>query len=196
MKRNLILLAMIFLMVMGTHIQNAKSFFGYVGIDGKLSKLKKHYKKLEKLNEQLIFQQLITSDLNLVADLFKQNLASKKKDPKIDEIEENNDFRTRVGKILQDLDIQNKGIKKHEPIKKSSPRATYFPYQIKVRCTFEQFAELINALEKNERIILINEFRFISNVKKISKFKDNPKDIMKHDIELDVMTVTLRSTGV
>ena len=86
---------MIFLMVIGTRIQNAKSFFGYVGIDGKLSKLKKHYKKLEKLNEQLIFQQLITSDLNLVADLFKQNLASKKKDPKIDEIEENNDFRTK-----------------------------------------------------------------------------------------------------
>ena len=140
-------------------------------LDANISMFKKLDRKYMQINEQLAFQQLISSELNLVADLFKQNLASKKKDPKIDEIEENNDFRTRVGKILQDLDIQNKGIKKHEPIKKSSPRATYFPYQIKVRCTFEQFAELINALEKNERIILINEFRFISNVKKISKFK-------------------------
>ena len=185
-------------MGLGTMIQNSDSKKPIItyGIYAKQDKLKKHHKKLKKLNERLIWNQLLASEMNLMPDLFKYNLASKKKDPKLDEIEENNDFRARIGKILQDLNIQNKGITKGEAIKKSSPRITYFPYELKIRCTFEQFAELINALEKNERIILINEFRFISNVKKISKFKENPRNIMKHDIELDISTATLRSKGI
>ena len=144
---------------------------------------------LNERNNKLIIRQLIEKQLDRVVDLFNHNLALTKDDSKLDSY--NTDFRARLSKILSELNIENKGIKQETAIKKSS--ITYIPYELQIKCTFEEFSELINALEKNERIIVVNKFRFSGNVKKITKFKKNPEDIMRHDVALDIATVTLSS---
>ena len=67
---------------------------------------------------------------------------------------------------------------------------TYIPYQLELICTFEEFANLINDLEKNERLIIIDEFRFLSNARKLSTKRDSDS-IMKHRVELTISSVTL-----
>jgi len=193
MTRNIILLMILLLYLFGTSMQNNGLIFtDYKGIDAKITRLKKLKKDLNEQNNKLIIRQLIDKRLDRVVDLFNHNLALTKDDLKLDP--NNTDFRSRLSKILAELKIENKGIKQESAIKKAS--ITYIPYELKIKCTFGEFAELINALEKNERIIIVNKFKFSGNVKKITKFKKNLEDIMRHDVELDISTVTLSSKEV
>ena len=45
-------------------------------------------------------------------------------------------------------------------------------------------------LEKNDRLIVIDEFRFFSNAQKLSKMKD-PESVMNHKVSLVISAVTL-----
>ena len=134
-------------------------------------------------------RQIIDKELDGVVGLLNHNLALTSKDSKIDE--NNTDFRSRLSKILRDLKIESGGISQGGQYEKSG--ITYMPYTLDIHCTFEDFANLINALEKNERIIIVDEFKFSSNVKNISKKKKDPESIMRHKVQLDISTATLNS---
>jgi Tfp pilus assembly protein PilO len=67
---------------------------------------------------------------------------------------------------------------------------TYIPYDIDVRCSYEKFGKLINALETNDRLIQIDEFKLLNNVEKISKRK-GLNDLMNHNIEMRISTISI-----
>ena len=52
---------------------------------------------------------------------------------------------------------------------------------------------MINNLEKNERLIVIDEFHFFNNVEKLSR-KLDAESIINHKVELVISTVTLNKS--
>ena len=64
------------------------------------------------------------------------------------------------------------------------------PYQIEIECPYEKFGKLLSKLEKNDRLIVVDEFRFFSNAQKLSKLKD-PESVMNHKVYLVISAVTL-----
>ena len=56
--------------------------------------------------------------------------------------------------------------------------------------TIGKLKSTINDLEKNERLIVVDEFRFYSNSQKLSTKKD-PESVLTHKVYLVISDVTL-----
>ena len=155
----------------------------------KFTDLKDLRHEQKKVNEKFISAKLLNENLDRVLGLFVNNLALNANDIKNDEA--SLIFLDNLTDIFNNLDVQILNIKPRRK-EKRGPN-TFIPYQLELICTFEEFANLINDLEKNERLIVIDEFHFFNNVEKLSR-KLDAESIMNHKVELVISTVTLNKS--
>ena len=74
--------------------------------------------------------------------------------------------------------------------RKTKKGSIHIPYEVEIRCSYEQFEKLVNKLETNDKLIQIESLNFKNNVEKISKRK-GLKDLMNHNIELELTTISI-----
>ena len=118
-------------------------------------------------------------------NIFETNLVTK--DNQIDK-EASIEFIDALTDIIEKLNIAILSIKPQKKIKQG--KYTFIPYDLDVRCSYEQFGKLVNALESNDRLIQIDEFKLQNNIEKISKRK-GLNDLMNHNIEMKISTISI-----
>ena len=180
MKRNIILSSIFLIFVIGSYFQHGL-------MEKKLDELLDLKTEQKKVNEKFISADLLSKNLNKVLELFNENLALTPGDSKNDEASV--PFLDDLTDLFVSLGIDVLDIKPISKEKRGS-KNTYIPYKLELMCTFQEFANLVNDLEKNDRLIVIDEFRFFSNAQKLSKKKD-PESVMNHKVYLRISAVTL-----
>jgi len=128
---------------------------------------------------------ILSSELKRMYNIFETNLVTK--DNQIDK-EASIEFLESLTDIIEKLNIAILSIKPQKKVKKG--KYTYIPYDLDVRCSYEKFGKLISALETNDRLIQIDEFKLLNNVEKISKRK-GLNDLMNHNIEMKISTISI-----
>ena len=180
MKRNIILFSVFLLFLIGSYFQHGL-------MNKKLDQLLDLKAEQKKVNEKFISADLLSKNLNRVLGLFDENLALSASDSKNDEA--SMPFLDDLTDLFVNLGIEVLDIKPVSKEKRGS-KNTYIPYKLELLCTFQEFGNLINDLEKNERLIVVDEFRFFSNAQKLSKKKDE-ESILTHKVYLIISAVTL-----
>ncbi len=184
MKRNIALFSVFLIFLIGSYFQH-----GFM--EEKLERLLDLKAEQKKVNEKFISADLLSKNLNRVLGLFDSNLALSANDSKNDEasmpfLDDLTDKFVELGIEVLDIKPVSKG-------KRGSN--TYIPYKLELLCTFQEFGNLINDLEKNERLIVVDEFRFYSNSQKLSTKKD-PESVLTHKVYLVISAVTINKARV
>ena len=140
----------------------------------------------QKENEKFITAQILSQSLNRVYAMFEKNLATSKND------ERNEDaslpFLEQLTDILKRLEI--KTIKLKPKPKEKMNKFTAIPYEIEIFCSFKKFGEFVIELERNDRLINIDNFIVHNGPERISN-STRPEDLINQVIELTISTITL-----
>ena len=137
-------------------------------------------------NEKLISTRIIAGGLDRVYTLFEKNLAANRNDA-INE-EASIDFLDKLTDIVTKNEIKLINIKPKSKVK--SGNYTYIPYELEIKCSFDKFSKFVSELEKNERLINIDGFRYFNKMDKLSSKKDL-FSILENKIEIKISTITL-----
>ena len=139
------------------------------------------------VNEKFITAQILSEELDNVYNVFEQNLASNKNDPKNKEA--NMLFLKDLTDILEKLDIKLLQI---EPGgKKKKGLLTYIPYTMELKCSYDEIGKLITDLEASNRLITVEEIVIKNGIEKIKKNSNNPEEINDIRTLLSINTITL-----
>ena len=137
-------------------------------------------------NEKLISTRIIASGLDKVYTLFEKNLAANRNDV-INE-EASIHFLDKLTDIVTKNEIKLINIKPKSKVK--SGKYTYIPYELEIKCSYDKFSKFVSELEKNERLINIDGFRYFNKMDKLSSKKDL-SSILENKIEMKISTITL-----
>jgi Tfp pilus assembly protein PilO len=144
---------------------------------------------LEKISkstqERFNAASILSTGLTRMYNIFNSNLVTK--DNQIDK-EASMEFLESLTDIIENLNIAVLGIKPQKKVKNG--KYTYIPYDLDIRCSYEQFGKLIHKLETNDRLIQIDEFKLQNNVEKISKRK-GLSNLMNHNIDMKISTISI-----
>jgi archaellum biogenesis ATPase FlaH len=155
----------------------------YPKLPGQLDDLNR---RIEARNEKLISAEIIASELDLVANLIDRNLAISRDDS------------LAQGASLAFLEYMTGLIQNHhiilvtlEPDRKSSSRHDYVrtSYDVVVECTYTEFGELLNDIEKSDRLITIEEFKMDNQINNVGRRSKRSWD--SHPFEFTLSTLTL-----
>mgnify|MGYP001257113220 CR=1 FL=1 len=139
-----------------------------------------------KENEKYITAQILSQSFNQVYAMFEYNLATKKND------ERNQDsslpFLQQLTDILEKLEI--KTLKLKPKPKEKMNKFTAIPYEIELLCSFDKFGKFVLELERNNRLINIDNFVVHNGAERISN-STKPEDLIDLVIELTISTITL-----
>ncbi len=143
-------------------------------------------RRIEARNEKLISSEIIASELNLVSNLIDRNLAISREDS------------LAQGASLTFLEYMTGLIQNHnimlvalEPERRSVSRHDYVrtSYDVIVECTYVEFGELLNDIEKSDRLITIEEFEMDNQINNIGRRSKRTWD--SHPFEFTISTLTL-----
>ena len=154
-------------------------------VSSKPTKIRKLEKTSKSTQERYNAASILSSELKRMYNIFEVNLATKTN--MIDK-EASIEFLESLTDIIEELNIAVLSIKPQRKNKKR--KYTYIPYEVEIRCSYEQFGKLVNKLETNDKLIQIESFKLKNNVEKISKRK-GLKDLMNHNIELELTTISI-----
>ncbi len=179
MNKNLIFAGVLSFITLLFIIEN--SFF----VSEKPSIIRGLEKTSKSTQERFNAASILSSELKRMYNIFETNLVTK--DNQIDK-EASIEFLESLTDIIEKLTIAILSIKPQKKVKKG--KYTYIPYDLDVRCSYEKFGKLISALETNDRLIQIDEFKLLNNVEKISKRKGS-NNLMNHNIEMKISTISI-----
>ena len=183
MKRNIILASSIFLfLIIGWF--NMKFIYG-----DKSDTVLDLQGESKKVNEKLITSQILANSLDRVYNVFEHNLAKNISDEKNEEA--SIDFLDEVTDIIDRLEIKLINITPDD--KQKVGRYTYIPYEIELSCDYEKLGKFIAELEKESRLINIDEFRMFNKIEKASS-KKTMDALLKNKVELTISTITLNKS--
>tara|TARA_B100000029_G_scaffold20952_2_gene21221 strand:+ start:5721 stop:6278 length:558 start_codon:yes stop_codon:yes gene_type:complete len=183
MQRNIILLTVLIVFNLGFWF--IKSFY----FNSKPDIILNLENEQNIVNEKYITAQILSQSLDMVYKLFEENLA-------IEISDERNEsaslpFIKSLTDILNNLEIKILGLKP-KPIEKDGIY-TIIPYEIEIKCNYETFGKLINELEKNDRLIIIDEFKLNNGLERISS-SSTPDELSNQNIEMLISTITLNKS--
>ncbi len=179
MNKNLIFAGVLSFITLLFIIEN--NFF----VSEKPSTIRGLEKTSKSTQERFNAASILSSELKRMYNIFETNLVTKEN--QIDK-EASIEFLESLTDIIEKLNISVLSIKPQKKVKKG--KYTYIPYDLDVRCSYEKFGKLVNALETNDRLIQIDEFKLLNNVEKISKRK-GLNDLMNHNIEMRISTISI-----
>jgi len=139
------------------------------------------------VNEKFITAQILSEELDNVYNVFEQNLASNKNDPK--NKESNMLFLKDLTDILEKLEI--KLIQIEPGGKKRKGLLTLIPYTMELKCNYEEIGKLVTELEASNRLITVDEIIIKNGIEKIKKNSNNQDAINDVKTILAINTVTL-----
>ena len=137
-------------------------------------------------NEKYITAQILSDESNFVYNLFEKNLAKNKNDELNQQA--SRIFIDNVTDIFNKLNIYGVSIRPGKKYKKE--KYTYVPYQLEFSCDYPRFGRLLAELAASERIIKINEFKFL-NTPDLVRRGSGMKKLPDAKITMEIVTITL-----
>lgn len=180
MTRNIILFAVLVFLGAAFWIQSTIMY------GGKPDQFLNTQAELEELNEQLITAQILSKKLDRVYTLFERNLALSRRDSLAEDA--SLPFLNTLTQNLEHLGIKLLNLEPRPRVE--SGRYIEAPYRLTIRCTFEQFGQLVTDLEKSPRLIDIEEFRLRNPIERIRR-AETTEDLNTPTIEMEINTITL-----
>lgn len=153
-------------------------------------------------NERLITAQILSEEMDQVYSIFEKNMFSK--DNNFLKENASIEFLNNLTDILNKLEITvlhiKPGVKEDRVIYVTTLEEveivyTFVPYEVEIECTFEEFGSFITELEKNDRLISIDEFSLNNGIERMSLSKSRDA-LMNQVIEMKLSTVTLNKPRV
>jgi Tfp pilus assembly protein PilO len=144
-------------------------------------------KRIEAKNEKLISAQILASELSMVADLIDRNLAISRQDSLAEDaslpfLEDLTSLLEIHGITLVRLAPDRHTQSRHDYVKTS--------YKAEIGCTYKEFGQFINDLEKSNRLISLEKFEVNNLPSQVGKSQsDMPWD--HHIFEMTISTLTL-----
>ncbi len=158
--------------------------------DKKTMQIKSLEIKHKDVNEKYITAQILSQSLEKVYTIFENNLSGSKKDEKNKEA--SMVFLKELTDILESLNIKLDQIVPGK--KETKGKIIKIPYQLQFSCDYEKLGEFVTELEKNNRIILIDQLILKNDIEKTRS--NNNKDVLEQDIEMKIYTVTLNKSKI
>ncbi len=139
-----------------------------------------------ELNEQLISAQILASKLDRVYTLFEENLALSSRDSLAEDA--SIAFIDDLTEMLERQNISLESIKPKERVE----RGNYImsPYQLLIRCSFDQLGEFMAELERSPRLISVDEFTVNNGIERIKNIS-REEELRTQLVELSLSTLTL-----
>ncbi|MBT3217011.1 MAG: type 4a pilus biogenesis protein PilO [Candidatus Marinimicrobia bacterium] len=140
----------------------------------------------EELNEQLISAQILASKLDRVYTLFDENLAIGIADSIAEDA--SMPFLQNLTEMMNDLGVTLMNIKP----KPREKRENYFsaPYELLLKCNFDQLGKFVAEIERSPRLITIDEFLVKNGIERV-KTTTSEADLKEQIVELHLSTLTL-----
>ena len=142
--------------------------------------------ELVELNEQLISAQILASRIEQVYTLFEQNLALSKQDSLADDA--SLPFLKSLMEMMNGHGIALLNIKPKPRVEKKNYIAA--PYEVVMKCTYDELGKFMSELEKSPRLVTIDEFHVKNGIERI-KSTSNEMDLRKQIVEIHLSTLTM-----
>jgi len=159
-------------------------------ITNKTATIKNLENKHKEENEKYITAQILSQKLEQVYTIFENNLAFSKKD-KLNK-EASMEFLKELTDIIESYDIDLIQIIPGKKTKKGI--FSNIPYTLELKCDFEKFGKFIVALEKNNRIIIIDNIYIKNQVERMKLNDENDLSFLDQKIEMQIHTVSLNKS--
>ena len=141
---------------------------------------------LIELNEQLISAQILANKLDQVYTLFDKNLALSKTDSLADDA--SLPFLKNLMEMMNEQGIALLNIRPKPLVEIENYLSA--PYEIILKCTFDELGKFLAELERSPRLVTINEFRIKNGIERI-KSNVSEEDLLDQIIEINLSTLTL-----
>ena len=119
--------------------------------------------------------------------MFEKNLAKGKNDNLNQQASRT--FINDLTDIFSKINIHGVGVSPAKKYKKG--KYTFIPYELEFTCDFPRFGRLLAELSASERIIKIDEFKFINTPDQIRRSSGSNKQLPGAKITMVVSTLTL-----
>jgi len=120
----------------------------------KRSQVRRLHSKIGELQEQLVSAQITTNRLPRVQQLIAENLVYSSADTLAQGA--SLPFLGALTDVLDVLKISLVSLEPQPPV--TMDNAIETPYQMTISCSFKQFCQLVNRMEKSSRLIAVKEF--------------------------------------
>lgn len=144
-------------------------------------------RRIEAKNEKLISAQILAQELDLVANLIDRNLAISKEDNLAQDAS-----LPFLEYITQKINEHHIELSELEPDKHRQSRHDYVrtSYRLEVECTYKEFGQFINDLEKSDRLITVENFEVNNQPGQVESNKGR-RSWDSHLFEVTISTLTL-----
>ena len=180
MKRNIILLSITIAFIL--LITMLRSFV----YDNKYDDIVDLEDEQKIANEKYITAQILSDESNFVYNLFEKNLAKNSNDELNQQASRT--FIDNLTDIFQKLNISGVNVRPGKKYKKA--KNTYVPYELEFNCDYTRFGRLLAELAASERMIKINEFKFL-NTPDLVRRGSGKKKLPDAKITMEIVTITL-----
>ena len=179
-KRNIILFGALIVLTISYWL--SASFF----IGNKPFEIKVLEQEETELNENLISAQILASQLDRVFTLFQENLALSQMDSLAEDA--SLPFLKNLTDMMDELDIELLNIKPKERVRVGE----YFksPYNLTLKCTYEEFGKFLSEIERSPRLISIDEYEVKNGIERI-RSNASENDLMYQEFVVNLATITL-----
>jgi Tfp pilus assembly protein PilO len=160
-------------------------------IGDKPLELKQLELKQTEINEQFISAKILAEKLDQVYTLFSENLALSVADSLAED--SSLPFLKSLTDIMIKYDIIIKKIKPRQREKVGKYYSS--PYEMTVKCSFENLGKFLAEMEKSPRLIVVNELSIKNGIERI-KNRVEEEELMKQEIDLNISTLTLIKSKV
>ncbi len=188
MKRNIILLAIVFISSIILWILVNKS-------NGLMKTIKSHHVRkdsgIEDLYRAFLDYTIVSEGQHPQANIMlSQNLDDGKKN---DPVYFGQDVYNHVNKILENLGIKNESRELPQISNtKSMMGFDYIKFELEISCSFEKFGQFVNRLEKNNKIFMIDRFEFSNTLAHgVQKARSNNGVFPDKKIKMRVWAINL-----
>ena len=144
-------------------------------------------RQIQAENEKLISAEILSQELDLVAQLIERNLATSAQDSLAEDA--SMPFLNYVTNLLRQLDIKLITL---EP-KKRRTQLDHIktPYALSVECSYVEFGKLVTELEKSERLISVESFIVDNGFRRASASETRTRALEDRLFEMEISTLTL-----
>jgi Tfp pilus assembly protein PilO len=154
-------------------------------VASKPGKIRALHQEIQALQERLITAQITTQELVQVQTLIKKNLAYSASDSLAQGASVT--FLNDLTQVLDKLNIELLALEPQETVSRAGYVET--PYKMEIICSFENFAKLLNKMEKSPRLITVREFEVKNSIE--AYFNTDKKTLSQCRIRLLLTALTL-----
>lgn len=140
----------------------------------------------QELNEQLISAQILAKKLNQVYTLFEENLALSKSDSLAEDA--SLPFLKQLNETMDNTGIILMNVRPKPRVEKANYIQT--PYELIIKCTYDQLGKFMAEIERSPRLITISEFHIKNGIERVKR-TTREEDLTTQIVEIHLATLTI-----